>query len=642
MHLYNIAFHFVLLLLQHAHLASAEIEAERSALCQKIQDEGPLTPEQANSTVGPWAQGQFNEWKDADPEGHFWTWLHRKWAPDAANSIIDCKLSKTCSPVTCRLIDDSHDIEDQWNAYWTLESFTTFHNLAYEIKDAHEKAWLSVRGGIGTTMDTFSDGHNIEEHKAKHDRNWKIASHVITTIAMLLSAISVFTVAIDAFPAVKALEAAFNIPAIRMAGASGGLFGTMATSALNFGTDMMESKDYVTKTTNILLESQKTNQDRIEDRFDFFMLDLLSGKSDKALKNPRLVQLVQQGRYGNSSSIFTPEINKALRERWVTSYVSSIWNLEGTYIVMANTRNCESDSRGYKPLRVCLEEAPEYVFYTFSKSVVREGTNHKAFIRGPIGHAKLKSQTGFTLKDAVRASFVYSKRHGYSASAGAPESEDILDSFFGPKSLEAGGKAHGMFNIPILYSPGGQAISSINSRDNRNYPCMSARLPWLKSKHGHDLSLEARDDEKWTDNDPETMFQFLNATGFYRSHDWWGYCHGQRKHHGNHCRGNKNVNWQGKFPKDQYEKLQHPFRKCKGRGHGFKGCERPNNNGYDKNRPGDCGGKHGMAEGFVAEDDTQWVNETALDSGDMSSGDEGDQSDWTDGEDDGEIDAEDV
>ncbi|KAG9849042.1 hypothetical protein KCU98_g4706, partial [Aureobasidium melanogenum] len=631
MRLYLIAFRFTVLL-QYAHLGMAEIEAERSPLCVKIQEEGPLKPEQAKSIVGPWAQGQFDEWKAADPGGHFWTWLHRKWAPDAADSIIDCKLSRTCSPVTCRLIDDQHDIEDQWSAYWTLESLTTFHNMAYEIKDAHEKAWLSVRGEIGTIMGTFSDGSNIEKHKAKHDRNWKIASHFITTIAMLLSAISVF---LSALIGLEAITLAISAEAIRMIGSTGGLFGTVATSALNFGTDMMETKDYVSKTTNMLLESQKINQDRIVDRFDAYMLDLLSGKSDRALTNSRLVHLVQQGRYASSSSVFTPEINQALRQQWVASYVSSIWNLEGTYIVMANTRNCESDSRGFKPLRVCLEEAPEYVFYTFSKSVVREGTNHKAYIRGPIGHKKLKAQTGFTLKDAVRASYVYSKRNGYSVSSGAPESEDMVDSFFGPKSLEAGGKAHGLFNIPILYSPKGQAISSINSRNNRNYPCMGAALPWSKKKHNHDSSLEARHDEKWTDNDPKTMFQFLNATGFYKSGDWWGYCHGARKHHGNHCRGNEDVNWEGKFGSDQYHKLHHPFKKCKGRGHGFTGCERPNNNGYDKNRPSDCGGKHNMAEGYVAEGDTQWFNETALELGD-SSDDEGDLSDWTDDEDEGD------
>ncbi|CAD0115503.1 unnamed protein product [Aureobasidium uvarum] len=646
-----IALRVFVLALQWAHLALTENDAERSPLCKKIEDEGhELTAEQASSIVGPWAQAQFDEWKSVDSRGHFWTWLHRKWAPDAADSIINCKLSSKCSPVTCRFIDDQQDIEDQWSAFWTLEMVTNLHNMAWEIRNSNQEAWLSVRGDLATIMGKFSDGSNIEKHKAQHDRHWKIASHIITTVAMLLSAIGVWLSAgagvgiISAEAAVgAAAEAAgtaapakllgtLTVEQVRMISSSAGLFGTTGTAALNFGTDMIEAKNYVSKTTSMLEHSQKMNQDRIVDRFDSYLMSLFAGDQS-------LIDMIQQGRYTNSTSVHTPNINTALRQQWAASYISSIWNVERTYIVMANTRNCEADSRGFKGLRVCLEEAPKYVFYAFSKSIVREGTNHKALIRGPIGHKELKSFTGFTLKDAVRASYVYSMRHGYSAKQGAPESEDMLDSFYGPKSIEAGGRAHGLFNIPILYSPGGQAISSINSRHNRNYPCMAAALPWSTEHHNRDSSLEARNSgsEKWADNDPKTMFQFLNVTGFYKSGDWWSYCTCSRKHHGNHCRGNKKINWEGKFGPDQYKKIHHPFKECKGRKHDFVGCERPNNNGYDKNK---CGGKHNIALG-LAEGDVQGYNETAFDLEGMSddaadpgdSEDEGDQSDWTDGED---------
>jgi hypothetical protein len=255
----------------------------------------------------------------------------------------------------------------------------------------------------------------------------------------------------------------------------------------------------------------------------------------------------------------------------------------------------------------------------------QEGTNHKALIRGPIGHAYLQSFTNFTLQDFVRASFVYSNRHGYSPNSGAQEgSEDMLDSFFGPESAEAGGKAHSLFNIPILYSLGGQAISSINTPDNRNYPCMAAALPWSEGSHGQRRSHQERD-EAWTENDRETMFQFLNVTGFYRYGDWWGYCHGKGEDHGNHCRGNKNIDWTGKFGKGQYKKIRHPFKHCKARKglqHSFVGCEGPNNNGYDNNKPSECAGRPGM-EGFVAEGSTQWVNGAAYEAGGMEE-DEGD------------------
>jgi hypothetical protein len=604
----------------------------------KIEKEGHLTPDQANNTVGPWAKRQYDEyvqWNKTGAGGEFWHWLHRRWAPDAADSISECTLSSTCSIVSCRLVSNEYDLQDQWSAYWTLESITIFHNMAYEIRKANHEAWLSVNGDVGTLLTKFSDGRNIEEHKTKHDRHWKIATHIICGVAMLATALGTFAgagIGLELFMSeqlIKNFAKAKVADHIKMATSSIGLFGTEATVALNFGTDMINANNYVSTIKGLLESYQKQNQDQVLDRFDAYINGLFSGNA------PGLTDLVQQGGYAKSARVLTPEHNEQLRGTWAAAYISSIWNLEKTYIVMSNTGDCESDSRGFEKLRVCLPEAPQYVFYAFSKSKVREGTNHKALVRGPIGHSNLEEVTGLTLEDVVRASYVYSKRHGYSASAGAPEgSEDLLDSFFGPKSITAGGKAHGLFNIPILYSPGGQAISSINNNHNRNYPCMAAKLPWSEDGHHH-RSLEARD-EAWTENDPETMFQFMNATGFYTSGDWWSYCTGKGNHHGNHCKGNKNIDWKGRFGKGQYKKIQHPFKHCKarkGEKDGFVGCETPQNNGYDENGPGDCGGSHVMSAGSVAEGDTQWSNGTVLD--DMT-GDEGDLSRWSDGEEEGD------
>jgi hypothetical protein len=613
---------------------------ERSPLCIKIEKEGHLTPDQANNTVGPWAKRQYDEyvqWNKTGAGDEFWNWLHKRWAPDAAGSISECKQSSTCSVVSCRLISNKYDLQDQWSAYWTLESIAIFHNMAYEIRKANEEAWLSVHSDVATLVARFSDGSNIEAHKAQHDQHWKIASHVICGVAVLTAAIGVFlgaVITVAPLATEELVKATMTADEIRMIAASASLFNSGASTALSFGTDVMGPKDYVSKITNTLEASQKQNQVQIMDRFDAYIDGLFSGH------DPSLIQLVQKGGYIKSSRVLTPEHNKKLRERWAAAYISSIWNLERTYIVMSNTGDCESDSRGFKGLRVCLEEAPGYVFYAFSKSIVREETNHKALIRGPIGHSNLKSFTGFTLEDVVRASFVYFKRNGYSVSTGAPEgSEDIVNSFFGPAG-EAGGKAHGLFNIPILYSPGGQAISSINTRDNRNYPCMAAKLPWSENNDQLPRSLQGQDNDMgWTENHPETMFKFLNATGLYRSGDWWGYCHGSREHHGNHCKGNKDINWKGKFGPDQYHKIQHPFKHCKarkGHGNGFVGCERPHNNGYDKNKPGDCGGKQVIA-GDVSEGDSRWFNGKGFEA-DVAE-DEGDMTDWSDGEEEGDEDA---
>lgn len=157
--------------LQWSLLALAE-QSERSPLCLKIQKEGRLTPEQADTIVGPWADRQYKEYIEwnttqTGPGDKFWHWLHNKWATDVSDSIIDCMLSKTCSPVTCRFIDDKHDLKDQWCAYWTLESTAIFHNMAYEIREANEQAWLRVRGDVGTLVASQAvhlyDGHNLSK-----------------------------------------------------------------------------------------------------------------------------------------------------------------------------------------------------------------------------------------------------------------------------------------------------------------------------------------------------------------------------------------------------------------------------------------------------------------------------------------------
>jgi hypothetical protein len=224
-------------------LISAE-RIEETPLCAKIAEEGPLKPEQANKTVGPWAERQYKDWKENGAgEPSFWYWLHKKWVPDAADSIIKCDLSSMCSVVSCRLIANNHDLQDQWSAYWTLESITTFHNVAYEIRKANMEAWSSVANDVGTLVSKFSDGSNIEQHKLKHDRNWKIASHVICSVAILISGIGVFgTAFIGAAPALaltKTITAKISKEEIAMYAASANLFNSGATVALNFGTDLM-------------------------------------------------------------------------------------------------------------------------------------------------------------------------------------------------------------------------------------------------------------------------------------------------------------------------------------------------------------------------------------------------------------------
>jgi hypothetical protein len=245
MRAYTVAIQIIILGLQWTPGVFAD-KNDDSPLCTMIKD--GLTREQADKIVGPWAERQYNEYTkwnttQTGPGDEFWHWLYRTWAPDAADSVLECKLSKTCSPVTCRLIDDKHDLQDQWSAYWTLESVAKFHNMAYEIRDANQQAWMSAQSNVGTLMAKFSDGSNIEAHNLQHDKHWKLASHVVCGVAMLVSTLGIFVAAAMTLSIVTIAGISEN--AIRMIAASAGLFNSGATVALNFGTDVMGAKDYV-------------------------------------------------------------------------------------------------------------------------------------------------------------------------------------------------------------------------------------------------------------------------------------------------------------------------------------------------------------------------------------------------------------
>ncbi|KAI5265601.1 hypothetical protein E4T47_08502 [Aureobasidium subglaciale] len=461
-----------------ARIGSAEILAS-SPLCDKLR-EGRATPEQANSTIGPWAQRQFDEWRGLNATGfrttdynatsynatshhatgddtRFWTWFHRKWAPDAADSIISCKLSKVCSAVSCQFVNDQYSLDEQVNAYWSLESITNFHNMAYEIKGANEKAWNSVEGDLPNIIDTFSDGKNIEAEKKRHDKQWKLIGHTITGTTLVVGAACT----------------------LLTAGMSAGVIGT-ADALVIAGTSISK--------TSIALFGAEVGM--------LGSADELAGEEEETNTT--------------TEDEFTPE---------------------------NSTRKAVMNS---------LQPRGEIWDW------VKDKANR--------------------VKDMVTEVFTTGKNK--------------VKEWVTGKGAESGGT--------------------------------------------------------WTNNDPETMFQFLNVTGLYRSKDWWTYCHKRGEHHGNHCRGNKAVNWEGKFPGGAYKKIRHPFAHCKTRGHEFKGCESPNNNGFQENK--NCGsgksgsGQNGMA-GMETYDSSYGMAFDAANHLDRTEDmDEAELSDWTDG---GASDAED-
>jgi hypothetical protein len=194
-----------------------------------------------------------------------------------------------------------------------------------------------------------------------------------------------------------------------------------------------------------------------------------------------------------------------------------------------------------------------------------------------------------------------------------------LDAFFGNSTelIKNGGKARGLFDLAVCYSPGGWAISSVNFHDGRNYPCMCSNFPWAsysttaESKaHAQAAKpatshLQERSSFNWVESDSQATYNFLLGSGLYQSQDFYKYCTHSNKgkiNPGNDCDEDKTVHWA--WPEGKgYKDLHHPFSRCRSRPHDNPGCEAPNNNGWERN--------HHCNNGKVRRDYGMWADEIA-------------------------------
>jgi len=70
-----------------------------SELCDSFKENRYITTEEAQEQLGPWFEGEFNEWESShkDEQPRFWSWFHQKYSPGSTDSILDCKLDGPCS-----------------------------------------------------------------------------------------------------------------------------------------------------------------------------------------------------------------------------------------------------------------------------------------------------------------------------------------------------------------------------------------------------------------------------------------------------------------------------------------------------------------------------------------------------------------
>lgn len=305
------------------------------------------------------------------------------------------------------------------------------------------------------------------------------------------------------------------------------------------------------------------NQDMATKLFDTNMFSVLDG-SDGMIAGMTLVDVVQSGLYANTTSL-TPDFETQLCYLWTASAIGTMWSTENTYIVASDVSDggCKADSRGHPSLKACLEEYADKVFYTFSKTNAREGINDRALMRGPPGHNMLKEATNFTITDVVRASMANFEQFQNKDSVSL-EGVTGFQTLFGNSSAmgNGGGPARGLFNLPVCYTPGGEAVTSINGKEGLNYSCMCSAFgsgpqsqqdkPTDDEEHQsqNDTNLSKRTDSggTWT-GDVEATHDFLVASGIYNSGDYRQFCQRNKSNwkfwqqHGNKCEIGKSHTW---------------------------------------------------------------------------------------------------
>lgn len=194
-----------------------------------------------------------------------------------------------------------------------------------------------------------------------------------------------------------------------------------------------------------------------------------------------------------------------------------------------------------------------------------------------------------------------------------------FETLFGNASAVAkgGGRARGIFHLPVCYTPGGQAISSINLVKGRNLPCTCSKFNFPEQRllgaglqpRSQIQTTEKRSVQRggggggggWT-GDNSATYDFLLSSGLYESRSFQRLCKDHRhsrKKRGNHCKVDKSVSWtwprggleEGKVIGDttmaagkKKNQLRHPYKRCKSNNHKYVGCETPHNDSYKQNK----------------------------------------------------------
>ena len=150
--------------------------------------------------------------------------------------------------------------------------------------------------------------------------------------------------------------------------------------------------------------------------------------------------------------------------------ITIIYKLRPVYVVLSDAPNgCHKDDRGPIDLRVCLDAFPNRSAWLYF--VPNDGEDSQ--IDGPPGWKELVKPGGFynvTMKDIVEASWTSYREHGVAPveQAGTWSSLKTTD----------GSTLSRAWALPVCNNPKGEAISNINQKNGRNFPCICGTSDW--------------------------------------------------------------------------------------------------------------------------------------------------------------------
>ncbi|KAF2437967.1 hypothetical protein P171DRAFT_505745 [Karstenula rhodostoma CBS 690.94] len=501
-----------------------------------------------NSSVIEWVTRQFEEYFDYSDYSGFHLYMRDTYAPDLVSSQFVCQGIGACSIVDCKQITENISSHDRQMAYYAFEAIANVDLVAKMVKDAVDDAASDIQNRDWELVDRFTWTRKTREKALSEARAHKVVGAAMTAILLVAmgtlgalgnpvlgSALGIGKAGTDA---ISAVGNGISFVGNSFIGLSG-LADKLGPADPNFE---QEARDHFRRSWNMIATQAEK---KIREDAEAYM----NGNMGMTPNNMNIVDLIRSGEFVEVA----PGLNNDLHElvqKWFTAVaIDGLWSTEPVYIldtrINTYSSSCEEDPRGPVRNKVCLPERAGHVYWLYS---MLEATRD---IASPPGLKALLTSperySNITKEDIVRSSLWVAENkleevlRPYDVTT-VPGGDQLLYA----NSTENAGSLPGAFTVPICRNPGGEAISSVWSKEGRNYPCRCGNVNWIY--------------ENWKRGLEESQF-FYEQTGFYASTEFENQCQHQMG-----CKGKGSHHWKFNIPKGyppKAEGMKHVWKKCK-------------------------------------------------------------------------------